>query len=75
MKDSIVIFGPQGCGKTRNAKKLASYFGLTQIVDADDEGISELRGSALILTNGYAKIPPRFRRISYESAMRQAGLK
>ena len=30
---TIVVFGPQGCGKTRNAEALAAHFGLRFIVD------------------------------------------
>lgn len=30
---SVVVYGPQACGKTRNAKALAEHFGLSTIVD------------------------------------------
>lgn len=30
---SIVVYGPQGCGKTRNASAIAKAFGLREIVD------------------------------------------
>jgi hypothetical protein len=30
---SLVIYGPQGCGKTRNALRLAAHFGLSHIID------------------------------------------
>lgn len=33
MKPSIVVHGPQGCGKTRNAERIKQYFGLDRIVD------------------------------------------
>lgn len=33
---SIIIYGPQGCGKTKNAEKLRRFFGMDEIVD--DEG-------------------------------------
>lgn len=35
-KYSVVVFGPQGCGKTINARRLAEYFGLPHIVDEAD---------------------------------------
>lgn len=33
---SIVVYGPQGCGKTRAAQALAKHFGLDTIVDDAD---------------------------------------
>lgn len=36
MAQSIIIVGPQGCGKTINAKGLCKAFGLTKWVDAAD---------------------------------------
>lgn len=33
MKQSIVIYGPRGCGKTINAERLQKHFGLERIVD------------------------------------------
>ncbi len=33
MEKSIVVYGPKGCGKTRNAKAIAKAFGLGDIVD------------------------------------------
>jgi hypothetical protein len=30
---SIIIYGPAGCGKTRNAARFAKFFGMTEIVD------------------------------------------
>ena len=47
---SVIIYGPQGCGKTTNAKALADHFGLTKIVDPWCPG-DELPDDALALTN------------------------
>lgn len=33
---SIIIHGPQGCGKTLNGEKLRRHFGMRQVVDADE---------------------------------------
>lgn len=33
MNQSIVIYGPQGCGKSMNAQRLARRFGLAHVVD------------------------------------------
>lgn len=41
---SIIVTGPQGCGKTRNAKKIARKFGL--------EAWAELEGAERIHRNG-----------------------
>lgn len=30
---SIIVYGPQGCGKTFHAQKLAEFFGCSQVVD------------------------------------------
>ena len=30
---SIIIHGPQGCGKTRSAERLRKYFGMDEICD------------------------------------------
>jgi cytidylate kinase len=30
---SAIIYGPQGCGKTTNAEKLAKHLGLSNILD------------------------------------------
>ncbi|WP_067519589.1 hypothetical protein [Endozoicomonas ascidiicola] len=33
MNQSIIVYGPVACGKTRNAKKIAEKLGLKNIVD------------------------------------------
>lgn len=35
MAESIIIVGPQGCGKSLNARALAQAYGLKHWVDAD----------------------------------------
>ncbi len=37
---SVIIYGPQGCGKTTHAKALAKHLGLSHIIDdgRDEEG-------------------------------------
>lgn len=37
---SMIIYGPAGCGKTRNADRLMEHFGLTRI---HDEGVRPIR--------------------------------
>lgn len=36
MGKSVIVYGPQGCGKTRLAKRIAAHFGLAKVVEADD---------------------------------------
>ncbi|WP_156810391.1 hypothetical protein [Pseudoxanthomonas sp. GW2] len=33
MHESIIVFGPAGCGKTLNAVSIARHFGLARILD------------------------------------------
>jgi len=33
MRKSVIVYGPQGCGKTTNAKRIADALGLTRIID------------------------------------------
>lgn len=50
----LVIYGPQGCGKTTNAQALAAYFHCTTIVDNWD-GRSALPDGALVLCQQYPR--------------------
>ena len=36
MTRSVFVYGPQGCGKTRNAAKIAAHFGLSKTIDGYD---------------------------------------
>ncbi|WP_201752553.1 phosphohydrolase [Pseudomonas knackmussii] len=48
---SVLVCGPQGCGKTRNAKAIAEALGLVSIVDNWQLGSPVPEQDALILTN------------------------
>lgn len=53
MHESIIVYGPPGCGKTLNAVVLARHFGLSRILD-DQEPAALPPGVAtdtLILTS------------------------
>lgn len=52
---SAIIYGPQGCGKTSNAKALAQYLGLGNIIDNWVSG-DELPEDTLALT-GSRNVP------------------
>lgn len=47
---TIIVYGSQGCGKTRNAQVMAKCFGLTSILDGW-HGKGELPPDTLVLTN------------------------
>lgn len=82
---SIIIYGPQGCGKIRNAEKLRKIFGMSEVVDDghDPYPLSEAQviefkgGGNLFLTDinpesrGYNKHNGRV--ISYADAVRMSG--
>jgi uridine kinase len=50
---SVVVWGPQGCGKTRNAARIAKALGLDTVIDDWHHTLSEPwpRQGALLLTN------------------------
>jgi uridine kinase len=78
MTQSIVIHGPQGCGKTLNGQRLRKHFGLQVIVDLDDyPGQRRLIATegALVLTHDEAAAHrlTGFRVLSFKEAMRLAG--
>jgi cytidylate kinase len=71
MADSVIVYGPQGCGKTRNARRIARALGLKRIVDGfsfDDRRFD--KQDTLLLTN---EEPPAHARraMSYDDAMRR----
>jgi MoxR-like ATPase len=79
MSQTIVIHGPQGCGKTRNAQALAKHFGCKKVVD-DWDGRSKVEEGSLVLTNSMvfgikaSALPVGRRFIPFSSAMAEAGL-
>lgn len=65
---SVIVYGPQGCGKTRNAEALRIHFGLSTVCEADEWKVQPPLTDALILTN--ATPPDEVRRkLSFEEAM------
>jgi len=51
MKNSIVVFGPPACGKTRQSETIATYFGLGEIVDASDVKILPTFNTLILTPN------------------------
>lgn len=55
---SVIVYGPQGCGKSKNAKAMMAHFGLKHLIDngEDENGNSwspgdPVPGDTLVLTN------------------------
>ena len=57
MNPSVIIYGPQGCGQSMNAQRLARHFGLGEVVEVSPPLAcsTDLRG-VLVLT---CEAPPR----------------
>ncbi len=79
MSSTVVIHGPQGCGKTRNAQALAAHFGCSRIVD-DWNGQSKIEEGSLVLINAMvfrikaSALPVGRRFVPFTKAMAEAGL-
>lgn len=55
---AVIVYGPQGSGKTLFAKEIAAHYGKAQIIETDGLNVDELAGidladDALILLNDY----------------------
>jgi len=73
---SVIIYGPQACGKTRNADKLRAAFGLNLVIDDWDGREPFSAVGTLVLTNDEqaAKCQRSARSYSYADAARIAGV-
>jgi hypothetical protein len=73
---SVIVFGPQGCGKHRQAEAMRRYFRLDHVRDLDEHGVRPITGT-LYLTNlsrlelqGRGVIDQHVRRVhSFDEAM------
>lgn len=65
----IIVYGPQGCGKTTHAAALAAHYGKSRIVDDWEQG-GRLDGDTLALTN-----VPHAGTMSFLDAVADAGIK
>lgn len=69
---SVVIYGPQGCGKTMHAEALREHFELDQVVDEWDGQSRFPHTGALVLThNPNPDIKPGVRTLHFGAAMRE----
>ncbi|MDH1055276.1 hypothetical protein [Aquipseudomonas alcaligenes] len=67
---SWLVYGPEGCGKTRNARAIANALGLTDILDDWQPGMQAPTTKTLVLTNSTGPFEPFCRRLlSFEQAM------
>lgn len=68
---SWLVYGPEGCGKTRDSQAIADALGLTEIVDDWQPGDPVPVTKALVLTNHLGPDHMPFRRhvLSYDQAM------
>lgn len=71
MNESVVVYGPQGCGKTLSAKVLQSIYGLDVVVD-DWDGAEAIGDGVLVLTNA---LPPYTANASWVSFSEAMGFK
>lgn len=65
---AVIVFGPQGCGKTRNARALADHFGMLRVIDEWSVG-DPMPEDTLLLTND-SNAPGA---VDYFAAMREIG--
>jgi len=71
---SIIIHGPQGCGKSHHGTALAAHFGCAEIVH-EWNGVEPLPDGALALTNvAPAVVDSDARVLGFDSACREAGI-
>lgn len=68
----VVVHGPQGVGKTKNAEALRRHFGCRRVVDGWESGVL-LRDGDLALTDERVELPGATV-VSFEDAARVAGL-
>lgn len=70
-----MVYGPQGCGKTINAERMRSAFGMGKIVDDWRRGDQFPLYGALILTSdytGYHAAAGMVERMTFDTAMTAA---
>lgn len=75
--ESLVVYGPQGCGKSRNSIAIANAFGLRKILDNWTRGDEIPKHDTLILTSDDLDSAPKLKvnAISFREAMKRARLK
>jgi len=81
-KQSVVLYGPQGCGKTVNGAAIAKALGLKAVVELDEvsrDNMPKARGSLYLTCRSreellhYEKLGLRL--MAYDAAIRLPGFK
>ena len=62
---SVIVYGPAGCGKTHNAKRLMKHFGMSRVIDEWKPG-DEIPDNCLMLTEQPCKGGVSFTRVAKE---------
>lgn len=78
---SVVIYGPQGCGKTLHGPELARHYRLREILD-DGLDLSAHKRDGLpaqdhlvLLVERPRRVPAGVRVVPFDQAMREAGIR
>ncbi|MCW2065097.1 UNVERIFIED_ORG: hypothetical protein M2420_000416 [Stenotrophomonas maltophilia] len=72
MSRSVVIYGPQRCGKTANAQELREHFGLQEVLDDWDGHTAYPLHDTLVLTNNADAVAHHSSRVLHHGcAMRE----
>lgn len=66
---SWLVYGPEGCGKTKNAQAIAAALGLTEIVDGWLPGDPVPPRKALLLSTEAPDFPTHKRVLTFDQAM------
>lgn len=72
---SVVLYGPQGCGKSTNAKRISKALNLPRIVEFDEICHDKRMQhdlpafGVLVITIAPEKVGATFPRLSYDHAM------
>ena len=73
MARSVIVYGPQGCGKNRNATRIAAAYGLCRVVDLERADDFQEEDGTLYLCNSIALVYEFFSKVQcvhYEYAIR-----
>ena len=70
MNQSVIVYGPQGCGKTTNAEALRKHFGLRKYVDNPPQLLTQPYDH-LYLVNVQPPLNYGCRVISFHDAMKE----
>lgn len=72
-RDTVIVYGPQGCGKSRNADKMRRAFGLDSVIRDAKPGDNPPVTGALVLTHSpdvHLIADGTIAAIDYDAAMR-----